>query len=105
MNTIACPHKCQKRFRRGPVTVSIVTASQEDEAGDAWMAGFVREWADELSDPRISTCWRMENQSLKPDEIYLAHFPFGGSPGMKHRPVLMLTGPIGSVPEVLVAYL
>ncbi len=38
-------------------------------------------------------------------EIYLAHFPFGGSPGMKLRPVLLLTGQIGSVPEVLVAYL
>ena len=38
-------------------------------------------------------------------EIYLAHFPFGGSPGMKLRPVLLLTGEIGSVPEVLVAYL
>jgi mRNA interferase MazF len=38
-------------------------------------------------------------------EIYLANFPFGGSPGMKLRPVLLLTGEIGSVPEVLVAYL
>lgn len=39
------------------------------------------------------------------DEIHLASFPFGGSPGMKLRPVLLLTGPIGSVPEVLVAYI
>jgi len=38
-------------------------------------------------------------------EIYLANFPFGGSPGMKLRPVLLLTGEIGLVPEVLVAYL
>jgi mRNA-degrading endonuclease toxin of MazEF toxin-antitoxin module len=37
-------------------------------------------------------------------DIYLAKFPFGGSPGMKLRPVLLLTGPIGAVPEVLVAY-
>jgi hypothetical protein len=26
-----------------------------------------------------------------PDEIYLASFPFGGSAGMKLRPVLLLT--------------
>jgi mRNA interferase MazF len=39
------------------------------------------------------------------DEIYLASFPFGGSAGMKLRPVLLLTGPLGSVPEVLVAYI
>jgi len=38
-------------------------------------------------------------------EIYLAHFPFGGSAGMKLRPVLLLTGPVGPVPEVLVAYI
>jgi len=37
------------------------------------------------------------------DEIHLATFPFGGSAGMKLRPVLLLTGPIGSVPGVLVA--
>lgn len=38
-------------------------------------------------------------------EIDLANFPFGGSPDMKLRPVLLLTGEVGSVPEVLVAYL
>jgi mRNA interferase MazF len=42
---------------------------------------------------------------VNPDEIYLANFPFGGSAGMKLRPVLLLTGPIGEVPEVLVAYI
>jgi hypothetical protein len=42
---------------------------------------------------------------VNPDEIYLASFPFGGSTGMKLRPVLMLTGPVGNVPEVLVAYI
>ena len=42
---------------------------------------------------------------MNPDEIYLASFPFGGSTGMKLRPVLMLTGPVGNVPEVLVAYI
>jgi mRNA interferase MazF len=38
-------------------------------------------------------------------EIYLSYFPFGGTPGMKLRPVLLLTGPIGTVPEVIVAYI
>ena len=42
---------------------------------------------------------------MSPDEIYLASFPFGGSAGMKLRPVLLLTGTVGSVPEVLVAYI
>ena len=36
----------------GPVTVSVVPASEEDDGGDAWMAGIAREWADDLSDPR-----------------------------------------------------
>ena len=38
-------------------------------------------------------------------DIYLARFPFGDVPGMKLRPVLLLTGPTGPVPEVLVAYI
>jgi len=42
---------------------------------------------------------------VNPDEIYLASFPFGGSVGMKLRAVLLLTGLVGSVPEVLVAYI
>ncbi|NUQ63512.1 MAG: type II toxin-antitoxin system PemK/MazF family toxin [Pirellulales bacterium] len=42
---------------------------------------------------------------MNPDEIHLASFPFGGSAGMKLRPVLLLTGAVGSVPEVLVAYI
>ena len=42
---------------------------------------------------------------MLPGEIYLAKFPFGDAPGMKLRPVLLLTGPIGPVPEVLVAYI
>ncbi len=36
----------------GPITVLIVPALQEDDAGDAWMAGVAEEWADELNDPR-----------------------------------------------------
>ena len=42
---------------------------------------------------------------MQPGEIYLARFPFGDVPGMKLRPVLLLTGTIGSIPEVLVAYI
>lgn len=42
---------------------------------------------------------------MLPGEIYLAKFPFGDTPAMKLRPVLLLTGPLGPVPEVLVAYI
>ena len=42
---------------------------------------------------------------MSPDEVYLASFPFGGRAGIKLRPVLLLTGAVGSVPEVLVAYI
>ena len=42
---------------------------------------------------------------MLPGEIYLAQFPFGDVPGMKLRPVLLLTGTLGSIPEVLVAYI
>src|SRR5437879_5737854 len=42
---------------------------------------------------------------MRPGEIYLAQFPFGDMPGMKLRPVLLLTSAIGSIPEILVAYI
>ena len=42
---------------------------------------------------------------MHPGEIYLARFPFGDVPGMKLRPVLLLTGSLGLVPEVLVAHI
>ena len=35
----------------GPVTVLIVPAPPEDDAGVAWMAGIAQEWADDLNDP------------------------------------------------------
>jgi mRNA interferase MazF len=38
-------------------------------------------------------------------EIHLAAFPFGDAPGMKLRPVLLLTPQIASTNEVLVAYI
>jgi mRNA interferase MazF len=40
-----------------------------------------------------------------PGDVYLAQFPFGDVPGMKLRPVLLLTAPVGPVPEILVAYI
>lgn len=42
---------------------------------------------------------------MRPDEIDLANFPFGGGAGMKLRPVLLLSGPVGSAAEVLAAYI
>jgi hypothetical protein len=36
----------------GPVTVLIVPAGEEDDAGHAWMTGIAQEWADDLKDPR-----------------------------------------------------
>jgi mRNA interferase MazF len=42
---------------------------------------------------------------MRPGEIYLAKFPFGDAPGMKIRPVLLLTDPVGVIPEILVAYI
>ena len=42
---------------------------------------------------------------MHPGDVYLAKFPFGDVPGMKLRPVLALTGAVGSVPEILVAYI
>jgi hypothetical protein len=42
---------------------------------------------------------------MSPGEIHLAVFPFGGTVEAKPRPVLLLTGPVGSVPEVLPAYM
>lgn len=42
---------------------------------------------------------------MPPGEVYLARFPFGDVPGMKLRPVLLLTGAVGQIPEVLVDYI
>ncbi len=42
---------------------------------------------------------------MRPGEIYLTQFPFGDVPGMKLRPVLLLTRTLGPIPEVLVAYI
>jgi mRNA-degrading endonuclease toxin of MazEF toxin-antitoxin module len=42
---------------------------------------------------------------MRPGEIYLANFHFAESGGANLRPVLLLTPPIGPVPEVVVAYI
>jgi mRNA interferase MazF len=54
---------------------------------------------------KISTPSKTDCPLMRAGEIYLARFPFGEIPGMKLRPVLLLSGPIGPVPEVLVAYI
>jgi mRNA interferase MazF len=38
-------------------------------------------------------------------EIHLGRFPMAGRGGVKLRPVLLLTDPVGPVPEVLTAYI
>ena len=38
-------------------------------------------------------------------DLYLANFPFGNTPGMKLRPVLLLTSPIGVSAEIIVVYI
>lgn len=58
-----------------------------------------------LTSAKTSIHWRTEIPLIQTDEVYLASFPFGDTAGMKLRPVLTLTGPIGAVPEVLVAYI
>jgi mRNA interferase MazF len=42
---------------------------------------------------------------MRAGDIFLARFPFGDLPGMKLRPVLLLTTPLGPVPEVVSAYI
>ncbi len=54
---------------------------------------------------RTSILSKMESLFMLPGEIYLAKFPFGDTPGMKLRPVLLLTAPIGASSEVIVAYI
>ena len=42
---------------------------------------------------------------MKPGRLALAKFPYGGMVGAKLRPVLLLSGPLGTTPEFLVAYI
>src|SRR5665811_43841 len=45
---------------------------------------------------RTSTRSQTDKSLMRPGEIYLVQFPFGDVPGMKLRPVLLLTGAVGS---------
>src|SRR3989304_2687515 len=54
---------------------------------------------------KICTRSPTENRLIQRDEIYLASFPFGDTAGMKLGPVLTLTGTMGPISEVLVAYI
>jgi mRNA interferase MazF len=47
----------------------------------------------------------MESLLMGPGNVVLARFPFGGTVGAKLRPVLLLTGTLGTVPEFLVSYI
>jgi len=47
----------------------------------------------------------MGNLLMKPSDLYLGKFPFGDAPGMKLRPVLLLSNGTGLLGEVLVAYI
>ena len=47
----------------------------------------------------------MGSPFVQPGDILLAAFPYGDVPGMKLRPVLVLSDPIGAGPEILVAYI
>jgi hypothetical protein len=49
----------------GPVTVWLA-ASQEDEAGAAWMAGISHQWADELADTRQDIYTLADGEDLDP---------------------------------------
>jgi len=42
---------------------------------------------------------------MKRGDIYLGRFPMAGKGGVKLRPVLLLTDPVGPVPELLAAYI
>src|SRR5450759_3911743 len=50
---------------------------------------------------RTSTRSQTDNSLMRPGEIYLAQFPFGDVPGMKLRPVLLLTGQMKSQRPVM----
>src|SRR5437588_7826850 len=54
---------------------------------------------------KIFTLSRMERRLMNPGDLCLARFPMAGRGGVKLRPVLLLTGPTGPVPEVLTAYI
>lgn len=42
---------------------------------------------------------------MLPGEFWIARFPFGGKIGAKVRPVLLLSGPLSTIPEFITAYI
>src|SRR5215210_975328 len=54
---------------------------------------------------RTSILRQTGSRSMRPGNVCLANFPFGDTAALKLRPVLLLTGPVGPVPEILVAYI
>jgi len=89
-------------IKAGPIKVILEPA---DDNEDDWFQGVAAIWAREYDRARTFTRSRMESPSMKPSEIHLALFPYGGTIGAKVRPVLALTGYLGPVPEVVVAYI
>ena len=53
---------------------------------------------------RTSTTSPTGSRPMKPGDIFLGSFPFGDAPGIKVRPVLILSPVTGPAAEVLVAY-
>jgi hypothetical protein len=90
----------------GSVEVLVIArATGEDEAGLRWMDGIAHEWQDELGDPRQDIYDISDGVPSDPGEIHPSLFSVRRRGGMKLRPILLLTGPIGTVPEHLVAYI
>lgn len=42
---------------------------------------------------------------MRRGDIYLGRFPFAGRAGLKLRPVLLLTEPVGPIPEPVTGYI
>src|SRR5437763_7597043 len=76
-------------------------AETEDISSLDWAAAISREWKDDLADSAQDIYSLEDGEPInETHEVYLATFPFGDAPGMKLRPVLTLTGPIGPGSEL-----
>ncbi len=90
----------------GPVTIVVLPTKSEDDAGQSWMVGVAHQWTNELTDKRQDIYTLEDGEPwMRRNDIYLASFPFGNSAAAKLRPCLAISGALGSVPEVLVAYI
>src|SRR5947209_20190505 len=54
---------------------------------------------------RTFTQLTIKDWSMNRGDVYLGKFPLGGTVGVKVRPILLLTAPVGPVPELLTAYI